>query len=421
MLIVKSENPLSGKVKISGSKNAALPILWASLLVNGKMIIKNIPKIGDVLTFLEIMWELWAVYSFEWNTLFLDTSNLNKDNLNLEKIKRIRASILLLSPLLFHFWHISIPFPGGCSIWARPVDSHLNGLKAIWYDFIFENDHISLDGELKEWDIILNAWFGVTSTENLIVANVLRKWETVVQNSAFEPHVMNLIDFFRIAWADIKIKYDHSIIINGVEKLKDNFEAEVISDYIESWTFAVMWALASKEYIDIENARIDDLFSFLEKLKEAGVVWKDLWNDTLRVYKCENIKKVDIQTNIYPAFPTDLQSPFAVLQTQAEWINKIHEVLFEWRLNWLVELESMWANVQILNPHQAIIIWKTDLKWWKTVTSWDLRAGASMVIAWLIADSETKIDKVEYIFRWYENFVEKMKWLWADIELINNI
>lgn len=417
MLVVSWWKSLSWKVKISGSKNATLPILGASLLVNWKMTLKNVPKINDVKVFLEIIQELGASYSFEGNTLTLDTSHLDVDNLNLEKIKKIRASILLLSPLLFFFGNISIPFPGGCSIGARPIDSHLNGLKAIGYDYTFENNHISLNGKLKSGDIVLNAWFGVTSTENLIVANVLRTGQTTIMASAIEPHVMNLISFLRVAWADIKIRYDHTIIINGVENLTDGFEFEVVSDYIESGTFAIMWALASKDYIDIENARIVDLYMFLEKLKEAWVKWEDMWDDTLRVYRSQNLKKVNLQTNIYPGFPTDLQSPFAVLQTQCDGISKIHEVLFEWRLNWLVELESMWADLQILNPHQAIIVWKSNLKWGRTVTSWDLRAWASMVIAGLIAPGETRVDKVEYIFRWYENFVDKLKWLGAEIRL----
>ncbi|MDD3646144.1 MAG: UDP-N-acetylglucosamine 1-carboxyvinyltransferase [Candidatus Gracilibacteria bacterium] len=417
MLVVSGGKSLSGKVKISGSKNATLPILGASLLVNGKMTLKNVPKINDVKVFLEIIQELGASYSFEGNTLTLDTSHLDVDNLNLEKIKKIRASILLLSPLLFFFGNISIPFPGGCSIGARPIDSHLNGLKAIGYDYTFENNHISLNGKLKSGDIVLNAGFGVTSTENLIVANVLRTGQTTIMASAIEPHVMNLISFLRVAGADIKIRYDHTIIINGVENLTDGFEFEVVSDYIESGTFAIMGALASKDYIDIENARIVDLYMFLEKLKEAGVKWEDMGDDTLRVYRSQNLKKVNLQTNIYPGFPTDLQSPFAVLQTQCDGISKIHEVLFEGRLNWLVELESMGADLQILNPHQAIIVGKSNLKGGRTVTSWDLRAGASMVIAGLIAPGETRVDKVEYIFRGYENFVDKLKGLGAEIRL----
>ena len=419
MLQINWNKKLSWDVQISGSKNAMLPLLGASLLLNWKVTFKNVPKIGDVLTFLEIIEELGAKVDLKENwVLDLDTKKLDINKLNLEKIKKIRASILLLSPILFFFKKITIPFPGGCSIWARPIDAHLNWLERIWYNVEFDWENIKLDWDLKDWNIILNAGFWVTSTENLIVANVLRKWQTIIKNSAIEPHVMNLIDFLRKAWANIKIRFDHTIVINWVENLMDNFEFEVVGDYIESWTFMIIWALASEKFIDIKNARIEDLYSFIEKLKEAGVKVEDLWWDTLRVYKAENLKKVDIQTNIFPAFPTDLQSPFAVLQTQAEWQSKIHEVLFEWRLNWLVELETMWAQISILNPHQAIINWKTKFKSWKTVTSWDLRAWASMVIAGLITDWITKVDKMEYIFRGYENFVWKLQKLWADIKEI---
>ena len=419
MLKINWGKKLSGEVEISGSKNATLPLLGASLLVHWKVTLKNVPKIGDVLTFLEIIEELGASVDFRENwVLNLDTSGLDINNLNLEKIKKIRASILLLSPILFFFKKITIPFPGGCSIWARPIDAHLNWLEAIWYKSEFDWENIKLNWELKSGNIILNAWFWVTSTENLIVANVLRNWETIIKNSAIEPHVMNVVDFLRKAWADIKIRFNHDIVITWVWELKDDFEFDVVSDYIESGTFMIIWALASEKYIDIKNARIDDLYSFINKLHEAWVKTLDMWNDTLRVFKAENLKATDIQTNIFPAFPTDLQSPFAVLQTKASWVSKIHEVLFEGRLSWLVELETMGANISILNPHQAIISWPTIFKSWKVVTSWDLRAGASMVITGLITDWITKIDKVEYIFRWYEKFVEKLQKLWADIERI---
>jgi len=408
---------LSWKVKISWSKNATLPILWASLLINGKITLKNVPKIWDVLTFLDILKWIWAKYSFNLNTLTLDTTNINKDNLDLEKMKKIRASILLLSPLLYFFENISIPIPWGCKIWKRPIDAHLKWLKNIWYNYIETEENITLNWKLKTWNIILDWKFWVTSTENLLVANVLRKWITTIKQSAIEPHVMNLIDFLRKAWADIKIKYNHDIIIAWVDKLIDNFEFEIVSDYIESWTFMILWALASNNHITIENARVNDLFSFMEKLRESWVKIEEIWWDCVRVYRCNKLKATNIQTNIFPGFPTDLQSPFTVLQTQANWTSKVHEVLFEWRLNFLVELETLWAKINIVNSHEAIIIWKTPLIWWN-VTSWDLRAWAAMVIAGIISSKETRITKVEYIYRWYENFVQKLQSLGADIKEI---
>ena len=414
MLIIKGNNKLSGVVKVSGSKNAALPIIWASLLLAGKVKLNNVPKIGDVKTFLDILENIWVVYSWEENTLFLDATNLNNDNLNFEKIKKIRSSIFLLSPLLYFFKSINIPFPGGCKIWKRPIDAHLNWLKAIWYDYELDWDNIKLNWETQSGDKILNAWFWVSSTENLIVANVLRNGKTTIKNSAIEPHVMNLISFMREAWANIDIRYNHEIIITWVEKLASNLEFDIVSDYIEAWTYMVIAALVSEKYLDIKDARIEDLYTFIEKLKDAWVTVEDLWDDTLRVYRAENLKPVSFQTNIFPGFPTDLQSPFAILQSQAFWTSRIHEVLFEWRLNFLVELEKMTAKIAILNPHEAIIFWPNKLKW-TTVTSWDLRAGMAMIIAGLIAEGETKVTNVEYIYRGYENFVEKLKNLWADI------
>ncbi len=415
MLKINWWKKLSGVVKISGSKNAALPIIWACLLLRGKIILNNMPKIKDVETFLDIISEIWAKYSWKENSLSLDTKNLKSNKLNYEKIKKVRASIFLLSPILLYFWNINIPFPGWCNIGKRPIDSHLNSLKSIGFDYKYVWENIEISWKLEEWDKIINSGFSVSATENSLIANVLRKWKTILKNVAIEPHVMNLVDLLRKAWADIKIRYSHEIIIKWVEKLSSDFEFDIVSDYIESGTFMVLWALASEKYLDIKNARIWDLYSFIKKLEESGVKTENLWWDTLRVYRCENIKAVDIQTNIFPGFPTDLQSSFAILQTQANGMSKVHEVLFEWRLNWFVELEKMWVKLALLNPHEAIIFWPNKLVP-AVVNSWDLRAGMAMVIAWLITEWETSVTQIQYIYRWYEDFVEKLQNLWADIE-----
>ncbi|PZM85049.1 UDP-N-acetylglucosamine 1-carboxyvinyltransferase [Candidatus Gracilibacteria bacterium] len=414
MLVVKGKNKLKGEIIVSGSKNAALPIIGASLLLAGKVKLNKVPKIGDVNTFLDILESIGVKYFWEGNILSLDATNLDNKNFNFEKIKKIRSSIFLLSPLLYFFKSIFIPFPGGCKIGKRPIDEHLNGLKAIGYDYEFDGENIKLNGELNSGEKILNAGFSVSATENLIVANVLRKGTTVIKNSAIEPHVMNLVDFMVSAGANIELKYNHEIIISGVSELKKELEFDIVADYIEAGTYMVRAALASEKYLDIKNARISDLYTFIEKLKEAGVKVEDLGNDTLRVYKCEEIKPVSFQTNIFPGFPTDLQSPFAILQSQANGTSRINEIMFEGRLNFLVELEKMTASIAILNPHQAIIFGPNNLRG-TTVTSWDLRAGMAMIIAGLIADGETKITNIEYVYRGYENFVEKLKKLGADI------
>lgn len=415
MLKIKKSDQLSWEVTISGSKNAVLPIMAAALLIQWKTTLTNVPEIWDVFTYLDILWELWVEYSFQNNILVLDSSHVKHTDFDLEKIRKIRVSILLLAPILHRLWKISIPTPGWCNLWARSIQAHLDGLENIGYDVSLNGEDISLSWTAEAWDKIINGWFGVTPTENLIVANVLRSWETKIMLAAIEPHVMNLITFLRIAWADISIRYDNTIIITWVDSLETDTECEIISDYIQSGTYMVLWALAAKKSITIHNARVDDLYIFIEKLKQAWVQLDILEDDSVRVYRSNNLKALHIQTNIFPGFPTDLQSPFAMLMTQATGTSEIHEVLFEGRLGWTVELEKMWVPVSLLNRHECEIIGPKKLIWTR-VASWDLRAWAAMVIAWLIAEGETTVTSVEYIHRWYDNLVSNLKALWADIE-----
>lgn len=419
MLKIKWWQQIGWTVEISWSKNASLPIIAASLLI-GKVKLNNVPRIGDVFTFLEIIKSLNVQVEFEWNTLKLDSSQMNITNVNSDLIKKIRVGILLLPSILKNVWEVNIPYPGWCNIGKRPIDEHINWFKAIWYKDISKWENIHLVWKSKNWNITLNAWFAVTATENLITANVLREWKTIINMAAIEPHVMNLIGFFNKAWAKITVEYNHRIVIEWVKCLTDEIEFSIISDYIEAWTFVIFWALTSKEYIDINNARINDLTCFLEKCKEAWVRMEDLWNDVLRVYRSTNLKAVKFQTNIFPGFPTDLQSPFTILLTQADWVSKIQEIMFEWRLNYLVEIEKMKWHPAMLNPHEALIFGKTKLHA-SVVSSWDLRAWVAMIIAWLIAEWDTYITNVEYIKRWYEDIIGKMQKLWVIIENADNI
>ncbi len=410
---------LCWEVHIGGSKNAALPIIAASLLVPGKTILHNVPAIGDVFTFLDILSDIGVVHTFVDNCLTLDASQLYESGFDFDKIKKIRVSILLLAPLLTRLWKIQIPMPGGCYLWKRPIDSHLEGLKNIGYKYDLSDDLIQLHGQLSGGDLHIDAGFGVTSTENLIVANVLRSWTTTISLTAGEPHVMNLVDFLNSLWADITLGYNNTITVRWVTELhpqKQDFS--IVSDYIQSGTYMIMGALSAEKYIDIHNACYEDLYSFRLKLQEAWVEIEKIWTDSVRVYKAKKITPVSIQTNIFPWFPTDLQSPFSVLMTQAAGVSKIHEVLFEQRLNFLVELEKMHANVALMNPHQALIFGPSKLSG-TTVTSWDLRAWAAMVLAGLIAEGETKITNVEYIHRGYEDLVKNLSSLGANIKEID--
>ena len=230
MLTIKWWKRLSWTVKVWWSKNASLPIIAAALLIPWKVTLKNVPEIGDIYTFIDILRWVWVLVNFTNNILEMDSTILNKSWFDLEKMKKMRASILLLAPLLQRLWNISIPTPGGCTIWKRSIDSHLNGLRDIWYTYDQDEDWVSLEWKTLSWDMEISAWLWVTSTENLIVANVLRDGKTTIRMSAIEPHVMNLVDFLRTAWANIHIRYDHTIIVEWVSELKTNFEFDVVSD-----------------------------------------------------------------------------------------------------------------------------------------------------------------------------------------------
>lgn len=227
---------------------------------------------------------------------------------------------------------------------------------------------------------------------------------------------MNMIDVLRDAGADIALRYDHTIIIKPKE-LQKHLSGNVIGDYIVSGTLAVIAALTAKDFIDIHEARIEDLTAFLVTIEKMGVKFEKK-DTTLRVYRSKKLTATNIQTNIYPGFPTDLQSPTAILMSQAEGVSNIHEVLFEGRLNWLVELETMRGRTALMNPHEAMIFGKTPLQGAK-VTSWDLRSGAAMLIAGMIAEGTTELDNVSHIERGYEHFVERLQDIGAKIEKKN--
>ena len=415
MLHIDWPQLLSGTVEISGSKNATLPLIAASLFFDHARL-ENVPRIGDVFTFLSIIESLWVKVSFEWNTLEMDTTLMSMTHFEEEKIKKIRVGILLIPVLLDRFWEIDLPFPGWCNLGKRSIDEHIDGFRSMGYEYAWDEKKISFTGKKTGEDIELSGGFAVTATENMIIANAFRKGKTTIRLAAIEPHVSCLIDMLRGAGVKIGISYDHTITIEGSETRPHSHSATVIHDYIESGTFIILAALTSREYLDIHHARIRDLESFLMKCREIGIRYDVLEDDTLRVYNSrDHLEAITIQTNIFPWFPTDLQSPFALLMTQADGISRIHEVLFEWRLNWLIEIEKMKGHIAILNPHEALIFGKTPLRW-AMVSSWDLRAGVTMIIAGMIAIGKTSITNVEYIERWYEDIIGKLTKLWAKID-----
>lgn len=417
MYHVSHSRDLSGSVTIWWSKNAALPLISAALLIEWKVTLTNVPDILDVHDFIHFYESLGAQINFQNNTLDIDTSSISLEKIDTSMIARTRAWIYFIAGLLARFWQADIPFPHGDKIGKRPIDEHINGYKEMGYIFTEDKKMLRFSGSGSDEDVTISSYFAVTATANLIMWAVWRSGKTTIELAAFEPHIFNLIDFLRNTGVEIDIRYDHSIIVHGWGKLKVSLEHEVISDYLQSGTFAIVWALCAKEYVDIHRARIADLWAFLYKLHEVWVKTEDLWDDTLRIYRAKKLSAIKLQTNIFPGFPTDLMPLFTVLMTQCDWESRIHEILYEGRLNWLIEYENLWISPRIINLHEAKIEWPKILTW-DQVKSWDLRAWAAMVIAGLIAEGTTKIDNIYWIARGYDNLIWKLQSLGAKIEEI---
>lgn len=416
MLSLNWPQDLSGVVSISGSKNAALPLIACGLFFD-TFTLHNVPRIGDVLTFLSIIESLGVTVDFTGNTLHLDTTAMSLEHLNTDLVKKIRVWIFLFPALLKRFRELEIPFPGGCNIGKRPIDEHIRGFESFGYINEWTGDMLHFSGNYSTADIRISSGFSVAATENILMIAAFRSWKTTIELAAIEPHVICLIEFLRSLGIKIDISHDHMITIEWIKMAPKTAETTVIHDYIESGTFVILGALTGNPSMEIRNARINDLRFFLAKCREAWVRF-DLneEKDIITVYNSRSsLKAVNFQTNIFPGFPTDLQSPFSLLLTQAEWVSRVHEVLFEWRLNWLVEIEKMRWHIAIMNPHEALIFGKTHLKG-AIVSSWDLRAWVTMILAGMIARWETTIMNVEYIERGYEDIIGKIQKLGGKIK-----
>ena len=441
--IINWGKKLSWEIKISWSKNAALPILCATVLHKWKTILKNIPNIADIHTLIKILEFLGAKIKFEKNILEIDNSNLENKFIPIELVHSLRWAILLLWPLLARFWKAEMAQPWWCVIWKRPADAHLNAFKDMWCEILESEQNLRLAVKEKSENCKLTmSEISVTWTENALCFASSRGF-CEISMCASEPHVQDLCHFLEKLWIEIEWIWSHCLKIkwfsenclinatrtvwasassaaselNNFQKNK-TIEHEIIPDYLEVWTFAIAAAITWWN-LKIKWANEWDLDAFWLKMSEAWVKFKHSENE-VEIFENnpENFKAVKIHTAVFPSFPTDLQAPFAILQTMAKWKSEIFETLFERRLNFLFELEKMWCEMEIQNPHQAIIHWWKQLKWCE-VTSCDLRAWAAVVLAWLIAKWETTVLNVKYIDRWYDNFEEKLKKIWADIKRVD--
>lgn len=413
--IVRDQSqPLKGKVKISGAKNAVLPAIAASLLTGEKINLRNIPLVKDVFTILTLMKELGASYQIRENTLSIQMKNITSYEASYELVRAMRASILVLGPLLARYGKAVVALPGGCAIGSRPIDLHIHGLEKLGAYISLEHGYITAEATRLRGTEITFEKKTVGGTENLIMAATLAQGETILKNCSLEPEVPNLCSLLVKMGAKIDGIGQEIIHIKGVREL-GGATHDIIPDRIEAGTFLVGGALTQGD-IELTNLELGHLNTIIEKLRYSGVQIERIKNHSLRVVGSPEIRPQDITTSSYPGFPTDMQAQFMVLMTQASGRSIITETIFDRRFSHVNELLRLGANIEVRGD-KAIVKGKTPLSGAEIIAS-DLRASASLILAGLIASGETIINDAEHLDRGYEKIEEKIRTLGAQIERI---
>jgi len=405
---------LNGQIRVSGSKNAALPIIAASLLTDEPVTLHNVPNIADIYTMQHILHFLGVETEFEDNTLKIHAKGVANVEIEHELVSKLRGSSLLLAPLLVRNGDVRLAYPGGCVLGKRPMDAHLQAFEALGAKVLESEDILHLQCDNLTGSAFTMTEASVTATENAIIAAVLAKGKTVIRLAASEPHVQDLCNFLVKMGAEIEGVGTHKLKIHGVTKLH-GADYRVTSDYLEAGTL-VLAAVITQGTVDVLDVVPRHLDIFWQKLREVGVHF-ELGEDMVRVLPSEHLKAIRLQTAIFPSFPTDLQAPFTTLLTQAQGKSFIFETLFDGRLQYLYELEKMGLKPKILNPYQAEIEGPVQLSG-AQVNSCDIRAGAAIVLAALAAEGQTEVSNIYYIDRGYEKLDEKLNSLGAKIERV---
>lgn len=412
-LVIRGGNRLSGELRISGAKNAALPILAATLLADEPVTIRNLPHLHDITTMIELLGCMGVgLVIDEKLSVEADASSIRHFEAPYELVKTMRASILVLGPMLAHFGRAHVSFPGGCAIGSRPVDLHLRGLEAMGAEVSVEGGYINaqIDGRLQGARILLET-VTVGGTENLMMAATLAEGQTVIENAAREPEVVDLANCLIAMGAKISGHGTDTIVIDGVERLH-GCVYDVMPDRIEAGTYLVA-AAATRGDILLKGACHQHLDVVLQKLEEAGAKLT-LTDDSIALdMEGRRPRAVNIKTAPYPGFPTDMQAQFTAMNAIAEGTGAVTETVFENRLIQTHEMNRMGANI-VIEGNTAIITGQETLQG-APVMATDLRASASLVIAGLVAAGETVVDRIYHIDRGYECIEEKLQLLGADI------
>ena len=414
--LIQGGQKLNGVISVSGSKNAALPIIAATLLTDQKCVIRNVPKIADIDVMLEILADLGA--EIAWigeHTLEINTKNVKSYTPNPVLVNSIRASVLFMGPLLMRFGKVKIAKPGGCLIGSRPLDTHLEAFADL--GATIKNDGKFFNLEIKK---IKNSYIAlreisVTATENILMASCIASQNVTINLAACEPEVSDLANFLNKMGAAIKGIGSHKLEVSKCKKLK-GIDYTIIPDRIEAATFIIAGAVTKGKLL-IKNVIPEHLDYVLIKLRNIGVNFR-VNKNSIEVLPNSNFKATNIRTDIYPGFATDFQAPISVLLTQSKGKSEIFETLFEGRLNYIHELVKMGANAKLIDKHNAEIYGPTKLVG-KKITTLDLRAGATLILAALVAKGTSEIDRIELIDRGYENIEKRLNLVGAKIKRVN--
>jgi UDP-N-acetylglucosamine 1-carboxyvinyltransferase len=409
--------PLDGEVRISGAKNATLPILAGALLTEDPVVVANVPHLKDVTTTVELLGRMGATVTIdERMRIEVDASTVKECFAPYELVKTMRASILVLGPLVARFGRADISLPGGCAIGARPVNIHIAGLQAMGADITIEGGYIRARADRLHGARLVLDTVTVTGTENLMMAATLAEGETIIENAAREPEVIDLANFLATMGAKIQGAGTDKIVVQGVKRLRGT-TYDVLPDRIEGGTYLVAGAI-TRGYVRIKNTRPDHLDAVLAKLEEAGatVGVGDNWIEV--DMRGRRPKAVDVRTAPYPAFPTDMQAQFAALNTVATGVGTIIETIFENRFMHMLEMRRMGAEIRL--EGNTAIIRGVDRLTAAPVMATDLRASASLVLAGLVAEGRTDIERIYHIDRGYEAIEEKLAQLGAQIKRVPN-
>jgi UDP-N-acetylglucosamine 1-carboxyvinyltransferase len=418
-LIIEGGVPLHGEVVVSGAKNAALPILFAVLLAETPLTLTGVPELRDVASTLKLLDTMGVKVTKESDKVVLDASDVASFEATYEMVKTMRASILVLGPLLSRFGTARVSLPGGCAIGSRPVDLHIKGLQAMGAAMHITHGYIQastlhlpnrrLQGAKYYMDLVT-----VTGTENLMMAAALAQGTTVLENAAKEPEVVDLAECLNKMGAKISGAGTDAITIEGVERLT-GAEHHIVCDRIEAGTYMVAAAMTGGE-VTLKNARADLLEAVIEKLREAGA---QVSNDTNSITVKSNgqLKAINIRTAPHPAFPTDMQAQFMAMNTIAEGVSTVVETIFENRFMHVQELQRMGANIEV-QGNTALVKGVSALEG-ASVMATDLRASAGLVLAGLVADGETVIDRIYHLDRGYERLEKKLNQLGAKVRRSN--